>query len=287
ARSQNPFQQCHLDQRHPVYDHGHLKLLPQHPLAQPEYIRMSIHDTPDEIIIEYKLHDLLAPDNCIYIKIMLGMYGLPHVSLITNELLEKRFNKHGYHQSKLVSGLWKHNWHPVWFTLVVDDFGVKYIGKEHTLNFQSVIESSYPRSTNWTGDRYIGIMLDWDFVTKKVHLSMPGYVAKALKLFQHTCLTAPQHSLFPTKSIIYGAKKQYSTEAAKSPPPWQKGQEVHPTSLRQISFPWSCHGPNSTLPHQCHCLAMRQPYPRHAIAHAATPRLPRNKRRCCHHLPHQ
>jgi hypothetical protein len=195
------------------------------PLARPEYIRMSIHDIPEEIIIEYKLRDILATDNCIYIKIVLSMYGLPHAGLIANELLEKRLNKHGYHQSKLVSGLWEHDWHPVWFTLVVDDFGVKYVGKEHALHLQSVIESYYPLSTDWTGNRYIRITLDWDYTNTKVHLSMPGYVAKALKLFQHTCPTAPQHSPFPTKPIIYGAKKQYASKALTSPPLNRKGKK--------------------------------------------------------------
>ena len=118
------------------------------PLARPEYIRMSIHSIPEEIIIEYKLCNLLAPDNCIYIKIVLGIYGLPHARFIANDLLEKRLNKHGYHQRKLVSRLWKHDWCPVWFTLVVDNFGVKYVGKEHALHLQSIIKSYYPLSTN-------------------------------------------------------------------------------------------------------------------------------------------
>ncbi|KAL7479880.1 hypothetical protein ACHAW6_005598 [Cyclotella cf. meneghiniana] len=188
------------------------------PLAWPEYIRMSIHYIPDKIIIEYKLRDLLAPNNCIYIKIVLGMYELSHAGLIAHELLNKRLNKNGYHQSNLVSGLWKHNWHPVWFTLVVDDFRVKYVGKEHALHLQSVIESYYPLSNDWTGDCYIKMTFDWDYAKKKVHLSMPGHVAKALKLFQHTHPTAPQHSPFPTKPIIYGAIKQYTTEASNLPP---------------------------------------------------------------------
>jgi len=50
---------------------------------------------------------------------------------LANELLEKRLNKHGYQQSKLVPGLWKHDTRPIQFTLVVDDFGVKYVGEEH------------------------------------------------------------------------------------------------------------------------------------------------------------
>ena len=57
-----------------------------------------------------------------------GMYGLPQAGLIANQQLKKRLNEHGYHQRKLVPGLWKHDTQPIQFTLVVDDFGVKYVG---------------------------------------------------------------------------------------------------------------------------------------------------------------
>ena len=33
------------------------------PLKWPEYIRMKINDIPEEIIAEYKLRDLLEPDD--------------------------------------------------------------------------------------------------------------------------------------------------------------------------------------------------------------------------------
>ena len=62
------------------------------------------------------------------------MHGLPQAGLITNQQLKKRLNKHGYCQSKLVLGLWKHDTQPIQFTLVVDDFGVKYVGKEHAIH---------------------------------------------------------------------------------------------------------------------------------------------------------
>ena len=195
------------------------------PLKRPEYIRMKITDIPEEIITEYKLRDLVEPDDCVYIIIVLGMYGLPHAGLIANELLEKRLNNHGYHQSKLVPGLWKHKWRPIWFTLVVDDFGVKYVGKEHALHLKSVLESYYPLSTDWTGNRYIGIRLDWDYNNRKVHLSMPGYKDKALKQFQHPPPSEPQHSPFPTKPIKYGAKKQYATPPSNAPLLDKKGKK--------------------------------------------------------------
>ena len=91
------------------------------------------------------------------------MYGLPQAGLLANELLEKRLNKRGYHQSKLVPGLWKHKWQPIQFTLVVDDFGVKYVGKEHALHLKATLEDNYGVTTEWDGKQYIGITLDWDY----------------------------------------------------------------------------------------------------------------------------
>jgi hypothetical protein len=80
-----------------------------------------------------------------------------------NELLEKCLNKQGYYQSKLVPGLWKHKWQPIQFTLVVDNFGVQYVGKEHALDLQETLEQNYKVTTDWSGTRYIGITLNWDY----------------------------------------------------------------------------------------------------------------------------
>ena len=71
------------------------------------------------------------------------MYGLPQSGLLANELLEKRLNKNGYHQNKLVPGLWKHKWRPVQFTLVVENFGVKYAGKEHAMHLKQTLQENY------------------------------------------------------------------------------------------------------------------------------------------------
>jgi hypothetical protein len=89
------------------------------PLKHPEYIRVHLADMPTEIINEYKLRDKANHKGHVLMEITKGMYGL---GLLANELLEQRLNKHGYVQSKLVPGLWKHNTRPIQFTLVVDDF---------------------------------------------------------------------------------------------------------------------------------------------------------------------
>jgi hypothetical protein len=49
---------------------------------------------PEEIIVEYKLHDLANADGSVYIEANRGMYRLPQSGLIANELLEERLNKH-------------------------------------------------------------------------------------------------------------------------------------------------------------------------------------------------
>lgn len=144
------------------------------------------------------------------------MYGLPQLGILANELLEKRLNKHGYHQSKLVPGLWKHETKPIHVTLIVDDFGVKYKGQQHAKHLKTVLEEQYKVTLDWSGKRYIIISLDWDYKKQQVHLPMPGYVKKALKQFQHV-LNKTQHSPYLSFPIKYGTKKQYATEESTAP----------------------------------------------------------------------
>jgi hypothetical protein len=71
------------------------------------------------------------------------MYGLPQASIIAQNLLTKRFHKAGYQQSKITPGYWCHDWRPISFTLVVDDFGVKYINKEDVEHLTSTLKQDY------------------------------------------------------------------------------------------------------------------------------------------------
>ncbi len=94
-------------------------------------MRLKLSDILDDVIAHYHLHDIATPNGYVYCKILQGMYGLPQVGIIAQELLAKRLKEHGYTQSKTTPGLWTHEWCPITFSLVVDDFGVKYIGEEH------------------------------------------------------------------------------------------------------------------------------------------------------------
>ena len=79
------------------------------------------------------------------------MYGLPQAGLLAQELLEQRLGKQGYTQSKVTPGFWTHSGHPISFTLVVDDFGVKYVGKEHADHLVRVLKEHDEISEDWEG----------------------------------------------------------------------------------------------------------------------------------------
>ena len=79
-----------------------------------------------------------------YLEMWRAVWGLPQVGILANKLLRRRLLPHGYSKCTNTPGLWKHEWQPILFTLVVDDFGIKYVGKEHVEH----LLSAYKRHTN-------------------------------------------------------------------------------------------------------------------------------------------
>ena len=70
-------------------------------------------------------------DEWVNVKIVRGMNGLPEAGEISNNNLKKRLDMAGYYSSKFTPGLWRHVWRPITFTLVVDDFIIKFEGDIH------------------------------------------------------------------------------------------------------------------------------------------------------------
>jgi hypothetical protein len=100
------------------------------PMDRFEYMRLPLNLLPDEIIKQYDLQTI-ATDGWVYVEIRKGMYGLPQAGLLANQLLQKRLATHGYAPVTHTHGLWRHKTRPITFSLVVDDFGVKYVGKHN------------------------------------------------------------------------------------------------------------------------------------------------------------
>ena len=92
-------------------------------------------------------------------KIICGTYGLPQAGVLVNKVLKHRLKEHEYYEVDLISGLFTPKTRPIWFTLVVDDFGVKYIGKQHVEHLMRVLKGYYEIGEDWGGELYWGINL--------------------------------------------------------------------------------------------------------------------------------
>ena len=105
---------------------------PNAPIERPEFLHIKLSNFQEDIIKHYKLREKVDYKGSLYVKYVCRMYGFPHAGIIAQKLLEERLKKHGYHQSDKTPGFRKHDTQPISFTLIFDDFGVKYVGKKHT-----------------------------------------------------------------------------------------------------------------------------------------------------------
>jgi len=129
------------------------------PMKRFEYMRLKMTDIPDEVIEEYALNDKATPDGFVYVEVRRGMYGLPQAGLLAQELLEERLADEGYYQSEYTPGLWSHKTCPIQFSLVVDDFGVKYTREEDKEHLIKALKKHYKISQEDEGERYCGLTL--------------------------------------------------------------------------------------------------------------------------------
>ena len=98
------------------------------PLDIYENAQLPLKLIPHKIVDEYNLIDL-AVNGIIYIEICKGMLGLKQAGKLANNCLTTHLAQHRYHPVPRTPSLWKYETNSVFFTLVVDDFGIKYTEK--------------------------------------------------------------------------------------------------------------------------------------------------------------
>ena len=199
------------------------------PMERKEYMRVPITIIPQAIIDYYNLTKLVN-NGFVYIEIMKGMYGLPQAGILAKNELVAHLAEHGYIECTHTPGLFTHETRPICFTLVVDDFGIKYVGREHAEHLIKTLQLKYPITIDWTGKKYLGLTLEWDYVNRTVDILMPSYIPDALQRFDHVAPKKPQHSPHAWTQPNYGAKQQMTASPDNSTPLAPK--EV--TKLQQI-----------------------------------------------------
>ena len=129
------------------------------PMQRYEYMKMPLSVFPQHVRDQYDL-ETHAKNGFVFLEIRRAIYGLPQAGVLANKLLRKRLEPAGYYEVAHTPGLWKHISRPIQFTLVVDDFGVKYVGKKHADHLLQAIQKHYKCSIDWKVNLYCGIKLD-------------------------------------------------------------------------------------------------------------------------------
>ena len=101
-----------------------------------------------------------------------------------------------------------------WFTLCIDNFGIKYIGKENAKHLLNALRNNYKIEVNWTGSLYCGVHLTWHYDYGYLDTAIPGYVLESCKQFGHTCPNTPQDCPYEPAPKRYGPNSQTIDEEA-------------------------------------------------------------------------
>ena len=88
-----------------------------------------------------------------------GMYGLTQAGEIANDKLKLNLAKFGYEPAPITPGLWRHQTRPLQFSLLVDDFGIKYERQEDITHLLDALKTIYKISEDWDGKLYCGLNL--------------------------------------------------------------------------------------------------------------------------------
>ena len=71
------------------------------------------------------------------------------------------------------------------FFLVVDDFGVEYVGKQHADHLATILKKYHNIKEDQEGKKYAGIDLKWDYEKRTCRATMDGYILDLRNKFQY------------------------------------------------------------------------------------------------------
>jgi hypothetical protein len=165
------------------------------PLREPEYMRIKLDHIPQDVIAKYDM-DKYAHNGSVIVAVHKGIYGLPQAGKLAQDRLIKHLATHGYHLADNTPCLFKHESNSVSFTLVVDDFGIKYTKSEDADHLLAALRELYIMTEDRAvTQKFVGITIEHERNKNIIYMSMPGYCEKAL----HANASAVQNTLEPSR----------------------------------------------------------------------------------------
>jgi hypothetical protein len=112
---------------------------------------------PEWIKKQYNL-DTHAVGGFVFLEIRHVVWGLSQAGILANKLLQKWLAPHILRMCEH-AGIMVTYAHLITFSLVIDNFGVKYVGKEHAKHLIKCLKEKYKLNKDWAGDLYCGTSL--------------------------------------------------------------------------------------------------------------------------------
>lgn len=152
-------------------------------MDRPEFLSIDAKFIPEATRTEFGLHAFLSGGKFLF-RVDKCMYGLPQSGYLSNKHLAMHLATAGYLEDSNVPCLFTHNVSGLQFSLVVDDFGIKYYSMADLQHLIATIErGGWKYKLDLSGSKYIGLTLNWNYVANFVELTMPAYVTKGLTRF--------------------------------------------------------------------------------------------------------
>lgn len=153
-------------------------------LERKEYVKIHIKHIPADVIATYNLSEFIV-DSHVLFEVIRCMYGHPVAGLLSNRDLVTHLAQHGYIQHKDIPCLFEHQTNGIQFTLIVDDFGIKYDTDAALDHLISILQHKWKLTTDRTGAKYIGMRIAWNYEADIPYfeLDMPNIIPAAIKRF--------------------------------------------------------------------------------------------------------
>lgn len=143
----------------------------------PQYLRVKVSQIGPEAMERLDLAPFVKNDAVLF-RLVKGIYGLPEAGRLAQKKLIAHLAANGYEQCSTDSPcLFQNKEKTITFSLVVDDFGVKYRNKADVEALIACLaKGEYKMSQDWTGSKYLGFEIAWNYDKHYVDLSLPGHI---------------------------------------------------------------------------------------------------------------
>ena len=131
---------------------------------------------------------------------------MPQPVRLANDQLRTCLEKEGYYETKTTPGLWRYKWRPILFSLIANDFGVKYVGKYHADKLDLMLWKYHIITINWEGKKLTDIHLEVNYTNHTCRLTTENYIRDALTKYGHPMTSSTQLSPHKHRKINYGDK---------------------------------------------------------------------------------